>query len=66
MTITYSSVDYQWHVTINQPVQKTVEVPQEQFDMTTLRVTNENAPIKQLNTAATEFTDSAPREEKCG
>ena len=50
----------------NQLVQKTVEVPQEQIEVTTLRVTSQNAPMEQLNAAATECTDSAPREEKCG
>ena len=58
--------DHQQEVTIYQPVQKTVEVPQELIEMTTLRVTNQNATTEQLNTAATECTDSAPRAEKRG
>ena len=37
---------------------------QEQIEVTTLRVTSQNAPIEQLNAAATECTNSAPREEK--
>ena len=56
----------QHEVTIYQPVQKTVEVPQELIEMTTLRATNQNATTEQLNTAATEYTDSVPREEKHG
>ena len=51
-------------MTTNQLVQKTVEVPQEQIEVTALRVTSQNAPIGQWNAAATECTDSAPREEK--
>ena len=58
--------DHQQEVTIYQPVQKTVEVPQELIEMTTLRVTNQDTATEQLNTAATECTDSAPREEKRG
>ena len=58
--------DHQQEVTIYQPVQKTVEVPQELIEMTTLRVTNQNETTEQLNTAATECKDSAPREEKRG
>ena len=57
---------HQHEVTIYQPVQKIVEVPQELIEMTTLRVTNQNATTEQLNTASTECTDSAPREEKRG
>ena len=54
--------DHQQDVTIYQPVQ----VPQELIVLTTLRVTNQNATTEQLNTAATECADSAPREEKRG
>ena len=58
--------NHQLEVMIYQPVQKTVEVPQELIELTTLRVTNQNATTEQLNTAATECTDSAPLEEKRG
>ena len=58
--------DHQQDVTICQLVQKIVDVPQELIELTTLRVRNQNATTEQLNTAATERTDSAPREEKRG
>ena len=58
--------DHQQEVTIYQRGQKIVEVPQELIEMTTLRVTNQNATTEQLNTAATERTDSAARDQKRG